>query len=68
MKRQFRTNQKWLLVVALVTILGLVLAACQPAAPAPAAQPAGGGEAAAPASIRSGIFFAANANNINGLL
>ena len=50
MKRQFRTNQKWLLVVALVTILGLVLAACQPAAPAPAAQPAGGGEAAAPAS------------------
>jgi fructooligosaccharide transport system substrate-binding protein len=49
MQRPLRRNQSWLLV--LVTIFGLVLSACQPAAPAPAAQPASGGESAsAPAS------------------
>ncbi|MBI3961009.1 MAG: extracellular solute-binding protein [Chloroflexi bacterium] len=45
MQRLFRKNKTWLLVVVLVTILGLVLAACQPAAPAPAAQPQSGSEA-----------------------
>lgn len=55
MQQLFRRNQTWPTVVALVMILGLVLAACQPAAPAPAApaaQPAAqsGGEAAAPAA------------------
>ena len=48
MQRPLRKNQSWLLV--LMTIFGLMLAACQPATPAPADQPSSGGEAAAPAS------------------
>lgn len=44
MQRRFRKRLPRLLV--LVTILGLVLAACQPAAQAPAAQPSSNGETA----------------------
>lgn len=44
MQRPLRRNQPWLLV--LMTIFGLVLAACQPAAPAPEAQPSSSGETA----------------------
>ena len=43
MNQRFRKNQTWMLVVALATILGLVLAACQPAAPAAPAAESGAG-------------------------
>ena len=55
MQRPLRKTQPWLLV--LVTIFGLVLAACQPAAPAPAAQPAGGGEAAPAAASKEPVVL-----------
>ncbi len=54
MLNPLRRHRTWWIAAALLVILSLVLAACQPAAPAPEAQPAEGQGEAAPAAAETG--------------